>query len=87
MNRILDVNIVDRSITVEAGVVTEAIQREPRRRACAIRRFRLGRFKPDRKHRNNAGSKVIRYGMTRNWVRGLKVVTGAGEILDLNKGH
>jgi FAD/FMN-containing dehydrogenase len=28
---------------------------------------------------------VIRYGMTRNWVAGLKVVTGKGEVLELNK--
>src|SRR5690606_26433493 len=29
---------------------------------------------------------VIRYGLTRDWVLGLKVVTGEGKILDLNKG-
>jgi FAD/FMN-containing dehydrogenase len=28
---------------------------------------------------NAGGIKVIRYGMTRNWVAGLKVVTGKGE--------
>ncbi len=35
---------------------------------------------------NAGGIKVIRYGMTRDWVLGLKVVTGNGEILDLNRG-
>ncbi len=30
--------------------------------------------------------KVIKYGMTRNWVLGLTVVTGKGDILRLNKG-
>src|SRR5699024_11231943 len=31
------------------------------------------------------GIKVIRYGMTREWVSGLTVVTGEGEILELNQ--
>ena len=35
---------------------------------------------------NAGGIKVIRWGMTRNWVRGLKLVTGTGELLDLNQG-
>ena len=35
---------------------------------------------------NAGGIQVIRYGMTRNWVTGLKVVTGTGELLELNKG-
>jgi FAD/FMN-containing dehydrogenase len=35
---------------------------------------------------NAGGIKVIRYGMTRDWVAGLKVVTGTGELLDLNRG-
>ena len=34
---------------------------------------------------NAGGIKVIRYGMSRDWVAGLKVVTGKGDILDLNK--
>ncbi|SVB38382.1 uncharacterized protein METZ01_LOCUS191236, partial [marine metagenome] len=35
---------------------------------------------------NAGGIRVIRYGMTRNWVAGLKVVTGTGDLLDLNGG-
>ncbi|QKK02778.1 MAG: FAD-binding oxidoreductase [Pseudomonadota bacterium] len=35
---------------------------------------------------NAGGIRVLRYGMTREWVRGLKVVTGVGEVLDLNRG-
>lgn len=34
---------------------------------------------------NAGGIKVIRWGMTRDWVRGLKVVTGTGELLNLNQ--
>ncbi len=35
---------------------------------------------------NAGGIKVIRYGMTRDWVAGLTVVTGNGEVLKLNNG-
>jgi FAD/FMN-containing dehydrogenase len=35
---------------------------------------------------NAGGIKVIRYGMTREWIKGMKVVTGSGELLDLNRG-
>jgi FAD/FMN-containing dehydrogenase len=34
---------------------------------------------------NAGGLRVLRYGMMRQWVSGLKVVTGAGEVLHLNK--
>ncbi|KZY31178.1 FAD-linked oxidase, partial [Oleiphilus sp. HI0043] len=34
---------------------------------------------------NAGGIKVIKYGMSRDWVLGLTVVTGAGEILELNR--
>lgn len=35
---------------------------------------------------NAGGIRVLRYGMTREWVRGLTVVTGSGEVLELNQG-
>ena len=35
---------------------------------------------------NAGGIKVIRHGMTRDWVAGLKLVNGEGELLDLNRG-
>jgi len=35
---------------------------------------------------NAGGIRVLRYGMTRDWVRGLTVVTGTGEVLELNRG-
>jgi FAD/FMN-containing dehydrogenase len=35
---------------------------------------------------NAGGIRVIRYGNTRQWIAGLKVVTGTGELLDLNRG-
>ncbi len=35
---------------------------------------------------NAGGIRVLRYGMTRDWVTGLTVVTGRGEVLKLNQG-
>ncbi|MHC1481453.1 FAD-binding oxidoreductase [Frateuria aurantia] len=35
---------------------------------------------------NAGGIRVIRYGNTREWIAGLKVVTAQGELLDLNRG-
>lgn len=35
---------------------------------------------------NAGGIRVLRYGMTRDWVLGLTVVTGTGEVLRLNRG-
>ncbi len=35
---------------------------------------------------NAGGIKVIRYGLTRSWVVGMKVITGEGKLLELNKG-
>ncbi len=35
---------------------------------------------------NAGGIRVLRYGMTRDWVLGMTVVTGAGEVLRLNRG-
>ncbi|NII09120.1 FAD-binding oxidoreductase [Oleiagrimonas sp. C23AA] len=89
MRRVLEVDATDRSITVQAGVTTETVQ------ATAAEH---GLFYPvDFASRgssqiggniatNAGGIKVIRYGMTRDWVSGLKVVTGRGELLDLNRG-
>lgn len=35
---------------------------------------------------NAGGIRVLRYGMTREWVLGLEVVTGRGDVLQLNRG-
>jgi FAD/FMN-containing dehydrogenase len=35
---------------------------------------------------NAGGIKVIRYGLTRDWIAGLTVVTGKGDVLRLNRG-
>ncbi|MDE0661208.1 MAG: FAD-binding oxidoreductase [Gammaproteobacteria bacterium] len=89
MNRILDFNEADRIVRCEAGVVTANVH------AFALDR---GLFYPvdfassgssqigGNVATNAGGIKVIRYGMTRDWIAGIKVVTGAGEVLELNRG-
>lgn len=89
MNKILDHDPIDQTIRCQAGVITEHIQDYAQQ---------LGLYYPvdfaaagssqigGNVATNAGGINVIRYGMTRDWVLGLTVVTGAGEILDLNLG-
>ena len=89
MNRVLSFDPVDRSLTVQAGLALEALQK-----AAAAH----GLFYPvDFAARgsctiggnvatNAGGIRVIRYGNTREWIAGLKVVDGRGDLLDLNRG-
>lgn len=88
MNRILDFNEFDRTVLCQAGVVTEQLQNfaEEKGLYYPVDFASAGSSQIGGNIGTNAGGiKVIRYGMTRNWVAGLKVVTGAGEILELNK--
>ena len=89
INTVLDFNAIDRAVTVGAGMITADLQ------AFAANHDLLypvdfaaaGSSQIGGNIATNAGGiNVIRYGMTRDWVLGLKVVTGAGDILDLNQG-
>jgi FAD/FMN-containing dehydrogenase len=89
MNRVLAFNPVDRTLTVEAGVILHHVHEAARaqgliypvdfaaRGSCSIG----GNIAT-----NAGGIRVIRYGNTREWIAALKVVTGAGELLELNRG-
>ncbi|HYM85251.1 MAG TPA: FAD-binding oxidoreductase [Pseudoxanthomonas sp.] len=89
MSRVLDFNAVDRLLTVQAGMALEAVHNTARehglqypvdfaaRGSCSIG----GNIAT-----NAGGIRVIRYGNTREWIAGMKVVTGTGELLDLNRG-
>ncbi|MDQ6645867.1 MAG: FAD-binding oxidoreductase [Pseudomonadota bacterium] len=89
MNRVLDFNAVDRTLTVEAGVILQNVQEAARthgmiypvdfaaRGSCSIG----GNIAT-----NAGGIRVIRYGNTREWIAALTVVTGSGELLALNRG-
>ncbi|GAB2612351.1 FAD-binding oxidoreductase [Novilysobacter erysipheiresistens] len=89
MNRVLAFDPVDRSLTVQAGIALQAVHDAARehglqypvdfgaRGSCTIG----GNIAT-----NAGGIRVIRYGNTREWIAGLTVVTGAGDLLELNRG-
>ncbi len=89
MNKILDFDPVDRQVVCQPGVVTEVLQNfaEERGLFYPVDFASAGSSQLGGNVATNAGGiKVIKYGMTRDWVVGLKVVTGKGDLLDLNKG-
>jgi FAD/FMN-containing dehydrogenase len=89
MRGILEFNAQDRSLSCEAGVITAQIQQfaaeqglfYPVDFASASSSQIGGNIAT-----NAGGIKVIRYGLTRQQILGLEVVTGKGEILKLNHG-
>jgi len=89
LNRIEDFNPVDRTVRCGAGVVTEQLQQfaEAQGLYYPVDFASSGSSQLGGNISTNAGGiKVIRHGMTRDWVAGLKLVTGTGELLDLNRG-
>ncbi|MBT2340117.1 MULTISPECIES: FAD-binding oxidoreductase [Pseudomonas] len=88
MNQILDVNLTDRTAVCQPGVITEQLQNKAEEHGLyyPVDFASAGSSQIGGNIGTNAGGiKVIRYGMTRNWVAGLKVVTGKGDLLELNK--
>lgn len=88
MNRILELNTLDNTLHCEAGVITETVQEYVAERNLyfPVDFASRGSSQIGGNVATNAGGiKVIRYGLIRNWVAALQVVTGAGEVLDLNK--
>ena len=89
MNKALAFDAVDRTLVVQAGMPLEALHNAAKehgliypvdfaaRGSCSI---------GGNVATNAGGIRVIRYGNTREWIAGLKVVTGNGELLELNKG-
>jgi FAD/FMN-containing dehydrogenase len=86
---VLDFDAVDRTLTVQPGIILQTVHEAARshgliypvdfaaRGSCSIG----GNIAT-----NAGGIRVIRYGNTREWVAGLKVVAGNGEVLELNRG-
>lgn len=89
MNRVLEFDAVDRTLTVQAGMTLHAVHEAARehgliypvdfaaRGSCSIG----GNIAT-----NAGGIRVIRYGNTREWIAGLTLVAGNGELLQLNRG-
>ncbi len=85
MNKILDLNPIDRTVRVQPGVVTEALQQYAEEKGfyypvdfAAVGSSQIG----GNIATNAGGIKVLRYGLTRDWIAGLKVVTGNGDLLE-----
>ena len=88
MNKILDFDPVDGVVRVQPGVVTETLQKfaEEKGYFFPIDFAAKGSSQIGGNVATNAGGvRVLKYGMMRNWVSGLTVITGKGEKLRLNK--
>lgn len=89
MNNILDFNAEDRLVTCQAGVVTQQLQMfaQEQNLFYPVDFASAGSSQIGGNVATNAGGiKVIRYGLTRDWVAGLRVVTGKGDLLNCNAG-
>ncbi|MEM7609568.1 MAG: FAD-binding oxidoreductase, partial [Myxococcota bacterium] len=83
-----DVDAAGLTLHVGAGAITEAVHQhcEAQGLTWPVDFASKGSSQVGGNIATNAGGvKVIRYGLTRNWVLGLRVVTGTGEILELNR--
>ena len=89
MRALIEIDPVDSSLTAQAGMPVGELQRlavdaglyYPVDWAAADSSQLGGSIAT-----NAGGIRVLRYGMTRDWVRGLTVVAGTGEVLELNRG-
>jgi FAD/FMN-containing dehydrogenase len=87
MARLGEVDLSGHTVRVQAGAVTEAVHQH-----CAkvgltwpVDFASKGSSTVGGNIATNAGGvKVIRYGLTRQWVLGLQVVTAQGQVLELN---
>lgn len=89
MNKILDFNAEDKLVTCQAGVVTQVLQEfaESQGMFYPVDFASAGSSQIGGNVSTNAGGiKVIRYGLTRDWVAGLRAVTGTGQLIDCNAG-
>lgn len=87
MNQILEFDPLDQTVTCEAGVITETLQQYAEEKGLyyPVDFASRGSSHIGGNVATNAGGiKVLRYGLTRQWVAGLEVVTGTGEVLNLN---
>ena len=88
MNRILDFDEADMCVRLQAGVVTETLQKFALEKGLyyPVDFAARGSSQIGGNIATNAGGiKVVRYGLTRDWVMSLKVVTGSGELVEFNQ--
>ncbi|WP_196138082.1 FAD-binding oxidoreductase [Aliikangiella sp. G2MR2-5] len=89
LNDISNFNPVDRTVECGAGVITEQLQNFATENGLyyPVDFASAGSSHIGGNIATNAGGiKVLKYGLTRDWVSGLTVVTASGETLELNNG-
>ncbi len=87
LNKILNFDPVGQTLTCQAGCITETIQNKAKEHGLfyPVDFASKGSSQIGGNLATNAGGiRVIRHGSTRDWVLGLKVVDGKGELLDLS---
>ncbi len=88
MNKIVHFDDVDMILKVQPGVILQTVQEFAKDKGAY---FPVDFGAKGSCHiagavsTNAGGVKVIRYGMMRNWVAGIRLVTGAGDAMYLNK--
>jgi glycolate oxidase subunit GlcD len=87
MDTLLDFDPFLGSLTVQAGMITKNLHTEAETRGFY---FPVDFASTGSSHiggniaTNAGGLRVVRYGLIRDWVLGMKVVTGSGEVLTFN---
>jgi FAD/FMN-containing dehydrogenase len=87
MNQLIDFDPYLPSITVGAGMITQNLHKEAEERGYF---FPVDFAATGSSHiggniaTNAGGVRVVHYGLIRNWILGMKVVDGKGEIYDFN---
>ncbi|MFO0558152.1 MAG: FAD-binding oxidoreductase [Polyangiales bacterium] len=87
MHRMDPVDVLGQTVRVQAGAVTEAVHQHCAEHGLTwpVDFASKGSSHVGGNIATNAGGvKVIRYGLTRQWVLGLQVVLADGEVLELN---
>jgi glycolate oxidase subunit GlcD len=86
MNRILEIDKVDRVAVVEPGVITNDLCRQVERLGLMYAGYPMSSetsFIGGNVATNAGGGRVVRYGNTRRHILGLEVVLPTGEIIEL----
>lgn len=89
MNKILAFDPINQTVTVQAGVITEVLQQFAIEKGLyyPVDFASRGSSQIGGNIATNAGGiKVVKYGLTRNWITGLTFVTGGGKCLATNNG-
>lgn len=87
MNRMSPVDVLGSTVRVQAGAVTEAVHAHAAEHGLTwpVDFASKGSSHIGGNIATNAGGvRVIRYGLTRQWVLGLEVVLASGDVLQLN---